>query len=244
MRRSLLAGLVEAAGANLRRGAERVLLGEVGRVFFARGPDVAEEERLAIALAGKVGTWDAVRPVDFLDLKGVLEVVLLELGMNQAVWRPSTAPLLAPGEGAEVLVGERVAAVAGRLGDPIAEAFDLPAPLWVAELDLGTAAAERAPSFQPLPRFPAVTADLTVRHRLSLSYATLLAAVHAAGSDWLESVSPVVQYRGEGVAADEAKTTLRLVYRHPERSLTQEEVNTAHFALMDTLGRKLAVSFQ
>jgi phenylalanyl-tRNA synthetase beta subunit len=40
------------------------------------------------------------------------------------------------------------------------------------------------------------------------------------------------------------KTTLRLVYRHPERSLTQDEVNTAHFALMDTLGRRLAVSFQ
>jgi len=68
--------------------------------------------------------------------------------------------------------------------------------------------------------------------------------VRAAGSDWLESVSPVVQYRGEGVAPDEAKTTLRLVYRHAERSLTQEEVNSAHFALMDTLGRKLAVSFQ
>jgi phenylalanyl-tRNA synthetase beta chain len=244
MRRSLLAGLVEAAGTNLRRGAERVLLGEVGRVFFARGPEVVEEERLAIALAGKVGAWDAVRPADFLDLKGVLEVVLAELGMNGAAWRPSTAPLLAPGEGAEVFVGERVAAVAGRLGDPIAEAFDLPAPLWVAELDLGTVAAERAPSFQPLPRFPAVTADLTVRHKLSLSYAALLAAVRAAGSDRLESMSPVVQYRGEGVAPDEAKTTLRLVYRHPERSLTQEEVNAAHFALMDTLGRKLAVSFQ
>jgi phenylalanyl-tRNA synthetase beta chain len=244
MRRSLLAGLVEAAGTNLRRGAERVLLGEVGRVFFARGPEVVEEERLAIALAGKVGAWDAVRPADFLDLKGVLEVVLAELGMNGAAWRPSTAPLLAPGEGAEVFVGERVAAVAGRLGDPIAEAFDLPAPLWVAELDLGTVAAERAPSFQPLPRFPAVTADLTVRHKLSLSYAALLAAVRAAGSDRLESISPVVQYRGEGVAPDEAKTTLRLVYRHPERSLTQEEVNAAHFALMDTLGRKLAVSFQ
>ena len=244
LRRSLLAGLVEAAGANLRRGAERVLLGEVGRVFFARGAEVAEEERLAVALAGKAGAWDAVRPAEFLDLKGVVETVLAELGINEAVWRPSTAPLLAPGEGAEVLVGDRVAAVAGRLGDPIAEAFDLPAPLWVAELDLGTAAAERVPSFQPLPRFPAVIADLTVRHKLSLSYAALLAAVRAAGSDWLESVFPVVQYRGEGVAPDEAKTTLRLVYRHAERSLTQEEVNAAHFALMDTLGRRLAVSFQ
>jgi phenylalanyl-tRNA synthetase beta chain len=53
----------------------------------------------------------------------------------------------------------------------------------------------------------------------------------------------VVRYRGEGVASDEVKTTVRLTYRHGERSLTQDEVNAAHFALMDRLGRELAVSF-
>jgi phenylalanyl-tRNA synthetase beta chain len=244
LRRSLLAGLVEAAGGNLRRGAERVFLGEVGRVFFARGAEIVEEERLALALAGAGGPWDAARSTDFLDLKGALEVVLSELGVNEPGWRPSTMPLLAAGEGAELLVGDRVVAVAGRLAEAVAEAFDLPVPLWVAEVDLGAAAAERVPSFRPLPRFPAVMADLTVRHKLSLSYAELLAAVRAAASEWLESVSPVVRYRGEGVGLDEVKTTLRLVYRHPERSLTQDEVNVAHFALMDTLARTLAVSFQ
>jgi phenylalanyl-tRNA synthetase beta chain len=244
LRRSLLAGLVEAAGGNLRRGAERVLLGEVGRVFFARGAEVVEEERLALALAGAVGPWDAARAADFLDLKGIVEVVLAELGVDGTTWRPSAARLLASGEAAEVLVGDRLVAVAGRLSEPVANAFDLPATLWVAEVDLGATAAERAPSFRPMPRFPAVTADLTVRHNLSLSYAELLETIRAAASDWLEIVSPVVRYRGEGVGADEVKTTLRLVYRHPERSLTQEEVNAAHFSLMDTLARKLAVSFQ
>ena len=46
-------------------GAERVFLGEVGRVFFARDGNVVEEERLALALGGKVGAWDAVRAADF-----------------------------------------------------------------------------------------------------------------------------------------------------------------------------------
>jgi len=35
-----------------------------------------------------------------------------------------------------------------------------------------------------------------------------------------------------------------LVYRLAERSLTQDEVNAAHFALMEELGRRLPVSFQ
>jgi len=244
LRRSLLAGLVEAAGVNLRRGAERVLLGEVGRVFFTRGKGVAEEERLALALAGRAGPWDDVHPADFLDLKGIVEAVLADLGVRETLWRPAGAAVLAPGEGAEVVAGGKVVAIAGRLADGAAHAFDLPAPVWVAEMDLAAAAAEPVPVFQPLPRFPAVSADLTVRHKLSLTFTELLAAVRAAAPPWLETVSPVVRYRGEGVGADEVKTTLRLVYRHPERSLTQDEANAAHFALMDTLARELAVSFQ
>ncbi len=244
LRRSLLAGLVEAAGGNLRRGAERVLLGEVGRVFFARGPAVAEEERLAIVLAGDAGPWDAVRPADFLDLKGVVERLLADLGVTGTSWRASGAALLAAGEGAEVAVGDRVVAVAGRLAEDAARPFDLPGAVWVAEVDLAAAADSPVPAFTALPRYPAVAADLTVRHKTSLSYAELAGAVRRAGPEWLAAVSPVVRYRGKGVGADEVKTTLRLVYRHPERSLTQDEVNAAHFALMDTLARTLAVSFQ
>ncbi|HVN76793.1 MAG TPA: phenylalanine--tRNA ligase subunit beta [Thermoanaerobaculaceae bacterium] len=244
MRRSLLAGLVEAAAGNLRRGAERVLLGEVGRAFFERGGSVAEEERLALALAGKVGAWDALRSADFLDLKGVVEAVLAELGVNGAAWRHATPAVLAAGECAEIVDGGRVIGVGGRLADAAAAALDVPGEVWVAEIDLTAAdAAARVPTFEPLPRFPAVTADLTVRHKLALPYEQLLAAIKSAAPDWLESIAPVVRYRGEGVAPDEVKTTVRLTYRHGDRSLTQDEVNTAQFALMDRLGRELAVSF-
>jgi phenylalanyl-tRNA synthetase beta chain len=244
MRRSLLAGLAEAAGGNLRRGAERVLLGEVGRAFFERGGTVAEEERLALAVGGRVGPWDALRPADFLDLKGVVEAVLAELGVEGATWRHAAPAVLTAGECAEIVHGGRVIGVAGRLADAPAAVFDLPSEVWVAEIDLTAAdAAARVPEFEPLPRFPAVTADLTVRHKLTLPYEQLVAAITSAAPAWLESVAPVVRYRGEGVAQDEVKTTVRLTYRQGERSLTQDEVNTAQFALMDRLGRELGVSF-
>ena len=54
---------------------------------------------------------------------------------------------------------------------------------------------------------------------------------------------PVVRYRGEGVASGEVKTTVRLTYRNPDRSLTQDEVNAAHFALMEELKSRLGVSY-
>jgi phenylalanyl-tRNA synthetase beta chain len=243
MRRSLLAGLLEAVAGNLRRGVARVALGEVGRAYFATGAHPREEERLAIALAGDVGPWDAPRPLDFLDLKGVVEAVLDGLGIAGATWRPASAGVLAGGEGAEVTVGGAVVAVAGRLADPLATLLELDAPAWVAELDLAAAVAPAVPAFQALPRFPAVAADLTIRHRLALPYAELVAAIRRDGPPWIEEVAPIARYRGEGVASDEVKTTVRIVYRHAERSLTQDEVNAAHFTLMDALARDLGVSF-
>ncbi|MFH1176888.1 MAG: hypothetical protein V1750_05725 [Acidobacteriota bacterium] len=243
MRRSLLGGLAEAAAGNLRRGAERVMLGEVGRAFFTTGGEVREGERLAVVLAGRAGGWDHSRPFDFLDLKGILEGVLEALGVSAPAWRPSGSIMLAAGEGAEVVAGDQVIGVAGRLAEAVAALVAAPLPLWVGELDLACAAGDVVPEFRPLPRHPAVIADLTVRHSLALAYDELAGALRAAAPTWLEEIAPVARYHGEGVAADEVKTTLRLVYRHGERSLTQDEVNAAHFALMETLTRQLGVSF-
>lgn len=242
MRRTLWSGLVEAAAGNLRRGAERVQLFEAGRVFFAGEGSFREEERLAVVLSGEIGPWDSRRPVDFLDLKGIAEALAEGLGLGEASFEPLAGPF-APGFGAAMRRGQEVVGVLGRLADAVHTAFDAPRPLWALELALEVAGEQRVPVFAELARFPAVVADLTVRHKLSLPYGQLVATLWSLAPDILERVEPVVRYRGEQVGPDEVKTTLRLTYRHRERSLTQEEVNAAHFALMEKLASTLNVSF-
>lgn len=242
MRRTLWSGLVEAAAANLRRGAERVQLFEVGRVFFAREGRIHEEERLAVLLAGEVGAWDSRRAVDFLDLKGVAEALAEALGLAPLTFAPLTGPF-APGYGAVMQRKGEAVGVLGKLSEKAQALYDAPRPLWALELVLDVAAVLAPPKFQELSRYPAVVADLTVRHPLSLPYGQLVAVLWSLAPHILERVEPVVRYRGEQVGPDEVKTTLRLTYRHRERSLTQEEVNAAHFALMEQLAARLGVSF-
>ena len=243
LRRSLLAGLVEAAAANVRRGASSVLLSEVGRAFFSTAKGVREEDRAALVLAGELGSWDQRRSADFFDLKGVVEGFLLACGAPRAQWRPGRCALLKPGEGGEAIIGGEVVALAGCLAAAIADKVDAHVPLWVAEVDLATLGAAGGVSFRPLPRFPAVAADLTVRHAVKLTWDELVQTLIAAAPPWLEEVAPVARYQGEGVGPSEVKTTLRLTYRHAERSLTQEEVNAAHFAAMERLAAALGVRF-
>ncbi len=242
MRRTLWSGLVEAAANNLRRGAERVQLFEVGRVFFSREGRVHEEERLAVLLAGEVGAWDSRRPVDFLDVKGMAEALAEGLEIAPLTFTPLAGPF-APGFGAVMQRDGATVGVLGKLSPKVQSLFDAPRPLWAVELSLDTVTTPMPPKFQELSRYPAVVADLTVRHPLSLPYGELVATLWSLAPEILERVEPVVRYRGEQVAADEVKTTLRLTYRHRDRSLTQEEVNAVHFALMEQLAARLGVSF-
>ena len=133
-----------------RRGGSGVLRpGRAGRRGGAPGPGPRRQRRAR-------GTQR--RAADFLDLKGVVEAVLAELGVEtprggrrrRRSWRPARAPRSWP--------ADRVVAVAGpprRAGGR--RRSTSPRRVWVAEVDLAAPRPPSAvPSFQPLPRFPAV----------------------------------------------------------------------------------------
>jgi phenylalanyl-tRNA synthetase beta chain len=118
-------------------------------------------------------------------------------------------------------------------------------PVYVAELELAAAGGRPQPvRFQPVPRFPSVVADMTVEHPAGLAFATLDGAVRELASELVETVELVGEpFADEKLLADRVRTTLRLVYRHPERSLTQDEVNAAQAELRERLGVRLGVTF-
>ncbi len=243
MRRSLLPGLLAAARDNLNRGETSLALFEQGRVFGLVAGEPREAERLALALAGPSGSWSDPREVDFAHLKGIVEAWLERLPARPLRWRRGGAPWLDEREGAVLELDGVVVGVAGRTADPVAERWQLKLPLWVAELDLDAVAAEpQAPRFEPLPRFPAVSADMTVQHPRALEFADLVGAARELAGEWVEEVELVDRFSGEGLPQDVVRTTLRLVYRHEGRSLTQDEVNEAQERLRTSLAERLGVS--
>ena len=241
MRRSLLPGLLAAARETLNRGERSLAIFEVGRVFWANGEATDEAPRLAVVLAGLA---DGDRPVDFGDLKGKVAETMDRTGFETVSWTRGGAPWLDESEGAVLTIDGAVVSCAGLLDTALGERWELRQPVYVAELDLSAApASPPMVSFKALPRFPAVAADMTVEHDADLPYATLQQTVtELAGSD-VESVDLVDRYTGEGLTDGTVRTTLRLVYRNQERSLTQEEVNADQDDLRNRLRERLGVSF-
>jgi phenylalanyl-tRNA synthetase beta chain len=238
MRRSLLPGMLAATRANLNRGERSLAIFEQGRVFFSAAETTSERERLAVVLSGS----RSGDPVAFADLKGVLEGVFDRLGSSAVEWRRGGAPWLDEAEGAVLFCGDRVIGYAGRLARDRAGRWDIKQPVYVAEIELEVFAGPReAVRFQPLARFPAVVADMTVEHADSLTYAELAAAVGELAVERVETVELLPpQYP---LPDGNVRTTLRLVYRHPDRSLTQDEVNADQAELRHRLADRLGVAF-
>ncbi len=245
MRRSLIPGLLAAARENLNQGEGNIALFEEGRVFSnPEGDRYEEPEYLSVILAGRGLALPGRDAVDFLELKGVVEALLRDAAFPTLAWKRGGSPWLDEAEGAILIDGDgRVIGAAGRLSDDEAGRWGFKQPVYVAELMLQSAAIEPAlPRFEALPRFPAVWVDITVEHGTDLPYAGLEAAVRELTDQLVTSVSLVGRFTGKVLGPGRVRTTLRLVYRHPERSMTQEEVNAAQDALRAALVERLDVT--
>jgi phenylalanyl-tRNA synthetase beta chain len=239
MRRSLMPGMVAAAQLNFNQGEGSLALFEQGRVFSGGDDRPVEGERLGILLS-----LDGSDPeAEFKRLKGVVSDVMAHIGLPAVTWRPGGAPWLHPEAGAELVTADgRVVGFAGTLSDEYADRWDLRTGVAVAELDLETANPPPLVRFASLPRYPTVVVDMTVEHRRDMVYADLEEATLGLASAWVENLSMVSRFVPPKDPAV-VRTTLRLVYRHPERSLTQDEVNSAQEALRRELATRYGVAF-
>ena len=89
-------------------------------------------------------------------------------------------------------------------------------------------AARDVTPFVDLPRFPAVKMDLAIVVADGVSAERVEQAITSAGGKLLEEVRLFDAYRGEGIASGHTSLAFSLVYRHPERTLTDEEIAGLH----------------
>jgi phenylalanyl-tRNA synthetase beta chain len=244
MRTTLLGSLLDAASRNLARGAEGVALFESGAAYLrgevreggplagdfpGRQPAPAvEPHRFACLAAGPLlpASWRGEeQPADFFALKAVLEALAGQLGTELA-FAPAGEPFLHPGRSAAVSVGGAPAGWLGEVHPLVCRAWDLEAAV-AFEVDaaplIAAAVAERE-AYEDVTTFPAVHQDLAVVVPVEVSASEVRAAILAAGGELLQSARVFDRYEGEQVGAGRVSLALRLEFRAPDRTLTDEEV--------------------
>ena len=239
LRPSLLPGVIDSCAHNRRRGRRDVQLFEIGSRFTAAGEGRAAAFLWTGAASGDHWSGSA-RQTDFFDVKGAVELLGAAFGAGPLEFSPSTCRYLVPGRAAAVRTGGALLAVVGLLAPHIAEARGLPPgeEIYVAEIDTEALAARSAANdlrAEPLPRFPSIIRDLSILIDEALPAAAVRGTIRAAAPPTLTSIVEFDRYRGKGIPEGRVSLSLRLTFRNPERTLTDEEVQAATERIVEAL---------
>ena len=242
MRPSLLPNLLTALAQNQRRQHDRVRLFEMGVVFLDQGQ--SEPSRIAGVAVGSVvseGWGLPSRAVDFFDVKGDVDALLMGTGLTRYVaFERGAAPIyLHPGRSAQVFLGELAIGVIGQLHPGLLKALDLRGAPAVFELDLAAVRETKVPKAKGLSKFPSSRRDLAIVLAESVSFdAVKTCAVRAAG-EMLSALDCFDVYRGAGLPEGCKSLAISLILQDFSRTLGEEEVEASVQRVIAAVGAEL-----
>jgi phenylalanyl-tRNA synthetase beta chain len=233
MRTHILPGLLKVASHNQNRQIENIFLFEIGKTFSASKNKLPEEKWVLGGLAsGSPFMSDLDKgEADYSYIKGMVENLFSGLGIEFPKVLETDNFLVQPGKGAEI---EGIG-IFGALHPDICRNFELSKTAFFFEIDLDALfkMIGEGMRYQPLPKYPAISRDISMFIPAELENQKIVELIYKTGGRLVEEVFPFDKYK-DSVA-------YRLVYRHPERTLTEAEVNSKHQEIIQALTSKLMV---
>jgi phenylalanyl-tRNA synthetase beta chain len=253
MRTSLLPNLLAAVSRNLKYDVNDVWIFEVGSVFLPRdGSQLPDEPaRVAGIVCGHRPGWLAPGAVaDFYDAKGAVERVVAELAGDAPGWlaglrfEPARdVPYLHPGMAARLFSDGISLGEVGQVHPDVRAAFEIAAPCFVFDLDLERMPRPAPRPMRPVPRFPAITRDISLFVAVEIPAARVRDLIEERRDPLIEQVLVLEEYRDpERVPAGQKGFLWSITYRSSEKTLTDGEVDERHEALVSHLVEKLAAT--
>ncbi len=249
LRPSLLPNLLRSLALNFSRRPGDVRLFEIGKVFLRASPGPPlEPGRLGIVMGGPIRQeWHTpARHLDFFDLKGVLERVIDEFNVPDVTFADHGKPPYHQTRSSEIRSGDNVVGLAGQVGPDLAAKLDLPYAVYICELDLDAllAVAIARERSAELARFPAVYLDLAIQLPEGVKAGDVLAAARRAGGELLEDVRLIDVYRGQQVAEGNKSLAFTLMFRSPDRTLTEAEALVVRDAIAAAISKEYGGSIR
>ena len=230
MRTTTLPSMLETLSLNYKNRNAAVALYEIGKEYLPTAPDKLPEEpdRLTIGMYGD----DA----DFFTLKGMVETILETAGLNDCTYKAcgENTPFgetcaLHPGRSAVIYAGETPIGYLGEVHPTVQKNYDIGTRTYVAKLliDEMQPLAQTEITYQPLPKFPAITRDLSLVCADEVPVGDLQAAMKKAVGNILEQITLFDVYKGEQIAAGMKSVSFSIRMRSHEGTLTDEQADAA-----------------
>jgi len=227
---------------NLNHSQRDLRLFEIGRRYAWAGKETVETRVLTIGASGAAreqGVAESSRAYGFADLKGDLDQLKILAG--ELRWASGGPAWLQTSRAATAALADGTPlGFAGLLSRRVAERFKLRQDAYLAEIELDPLyAAYRArrasPSYQPLPRFPAVERDFSLLLPDGVTFAQIAHAIQSLAIAEVAGVEALDLFRGKGVPDGEHSLLVRVTFQSFTATLTDAQLTEASGRIVGAL---------
>lgn len=236
LRISLIPQLLANLSYNLNHGERNLKLMEQAKIYLKEGSSYQEPLRLTALLTGKIDAehWKSkTEAINIYHVKGIMEGLWKNLQLGKPEIRSYTQPYLVSSENLSYYCNGTFCAALGRINPHAAELAGIDIPvlkqdIWMIDIDMDQLAAlTRANKtvYSDLPRYPAVTRDVSFLISQTVAYSALETAILEVNTKLIQNVSIFDEYRGKQVPEGMRSISLRLEMQDSEKTLTDERVD-------------------
>jgi phenylalanyl-tRNA synthetase beta chain len=210
LRRSLVPSLLQNLKDNQNHQKKPLYLFELANTYLPRGERDLPEENPTLVMA--------TSQISFRQHKGLVESLLNNLKIDNLKFKPFKKDSLTWDTAASALIysGSKYLGTIGKINPQVSNNFELKDQVFVTNLNVSTISQIKGSTYQahPLPKYPPVIEDITLNTNLKIG-------------DLITKINKTSKLITQVIYQDSYnnKHTFKLYFSHPEKSLTQKQVN-------------------
>ena len=236
MRTIALPSMMEILSRNNAYHNKNVKLYELAKIYVpVEGQKLPEEPKMLL-----LGTYG--EGTSFFTLKGELEAIFAGLRVKKASYTAvKTNPSYHPGRCASVTIDGVEVGVIGQVHPIVAKNYGIDVEVYCAEISFTKLCGLMLPeaTYTPLPKYPAVTRDLSLICDEAVTVAEIEDVITAAAGKLLRGVKLFDIYRGTGVPEGKKSMAFSLELRADDRTLTDTDSEGVVTKVLSALKEKL-----
>lgn len=205
---------------------------EIGSVF-SKNKKISEKEKLGLAISTKDFTHT--------DAFGIIEYILKKLGVKEFETSINEYEFLHPVNSAIIKHSDKKLGFVGELHPDISDTFDCKYPIFIAELDIELlqTISNTPIKIKMVAKIPPSLRDLSIVVDDSVQARDVMNLI-SKSDELIKYVNFIDVFKGTQVGKGKKSLTFSVVFQHPEKTMTDDEVT----AIVDKLLKKLEISFK
>ena len=235
MRTIVLPSMLDILSRNYAYHNKAARMYEIAKVYLpVEGQTLPAEPKMLV-----LGTYAPQE--NFFTLKGELEAVFASLRTKKATYTAvSNNPSFHPGRCAEVRMEGEVLGYMGQIHPLVAENYGMECEVYCAEINFTRLMELLLPdaTYTPLPKYPAVTRDLSFVCDEAITVAQAEQTISAAAGKLLRSVKLFDIYRGANLGEGKKSLAFSLELRADDRTLTDTDTEPVISKVLEALSNQ------